>query len=139
MPRTHSPIRREPPRFGARRAGQALVELALFVPVLLLFLGTVVEFGRLHQQTTLAAGAAREGARVAATGGKDTDVAQAISQYASSLEHGALRVGVSPSTRVSGQEVTVTVDVPVTLMTPVVSSLVGPVFTVHGKAVMRVE
>jgi Flp pilus assembly protein TadG len=130
------PMRRD--RF-TRRPGQALVELALFVPVLLLFLGSVIEFGRLSQQSTLAAGAAREGARVAATGGKDTEVAAAVGQYASALDAAALRVAVTPATRVSGQEVTVTVDVPVTLLTPIVSSLIGPVFTVHGKAVMRVE
>jgi Flp pilus assembly protein TadG len=139
MTRPPAPLRRDNSRFGARRRGQALVELALFVPVLLLFLSAVIEFGRLHQQSTLAAGAAREGARVAATGGKDTEVAAAVGRFASALDPAAVRVAVTPSTRVSGQEVTVTVDVPVTLMTPVVSSLVGPVFTVHGKAVMRVE
>lgn len=139
MTRPLVPFRRGDFRLGARRRGQALVELALFVPVLLLFLGTVIEFGRLHQQSTLAAGAAREGARVAATGGKDAEVAAAVGQFASALDPAAVRVAVTPTTRVSGQEVTVTVDVPVTLVTPVVSSLIGPVFTVHGKAVMRVE
>lgn len=138
MAAMRSPMRRDRLRPRAR-AGQALAELALFVPVLLLFLGTVIEFGRLHQQATLAAGAAREGARVAATGGKDAEVAAAVGRFASALDPGALRIGVSPTTRVSGQEVTVTVDVPVTLLTPVVSSLVGPIVTVHGQAVMRVE
>jgi Flp pilus assembly protein TadG len=131
-------MRRDRRRPGAR-PGQALAELALFVPVLLLFLGTVIEFGRLHQQATLAAGAAREGARVAATGGKDAEVSSAVGRFASALDPAALRIAVAPTTRVSGQEVTVTVDAPVTLLTPVVSSLIGPVFTVRGKAVMRVE
>lgn len=139
MTETPTPMRRASSRFAGPRRGQALVEMALLLPVLLLFLGTVIEFGRIYQQASLAAGAAREGARVAATGGKDAEVATAAGQYASALAPGTLGVAVTPSTRVSGQEVTVTVDVPVTLIMPVVSSLLGTVVTVHGKAVMRVE
>lgn len=139
MTEAQTPMRRACSRFAGPRRGQALVELALLLPVLLLFLGTVIEVGRMHQQSSLAAGAAREGARVAATGGKDSEVVTAVGQYASALDPGALRVAVTPATRVSGQEVTVTVDVPVTLVMPVVSSLLGTVVTVHGQAVMRVE
>ncbi|MNS34425.1 TadE-like protein [compost metagenome] len=121
----------------AKRAGQALVELALLLPVLLLLLGTVIEFGGLYQQSALVAGAAREGARVAATGGPDAEVSSAVSAYDARLA--AAQVTVAPAVRTSGQDVTVTVAVPVALTMPGVSALLGPTVTVRGRAVMRVE
>jgi Flp pilus assembly protein TadG len=120
-----------------KRAGQALVELALLLPVLLLLLGTVIEFGGLYHQSTLVAGAAREGARVAATGGPDSEVSTAVSAYDTRLA--TAQVTVAPAVRTSGQDVTVTVDVPVQLTMPGISAVLGPTFTVRGKAVMRVE
>ncbi|MFN3430977.1 MAG: TadE/TadG family type IV pilus assembly protein [Candidatus Sericytochromatia bacterium] len=122
---------------ATRRAGQALVELALFLPLLLLFLGTLIELGGLYEQSTLAAGAAREGARVAATGGLDAEVTQAVGAYAASMA--SAHVTVAPAVRASGQDVTVTVDVPVPLTVPGISAILGPLLTVRGQAVMRVE
>ena len=48
------------------RAGAAMVEIAVVVPVLLLFLLGIVEYGRLMQVSNVTTNASREGARYAA-------------------------------------------------------------------------
>lgn len=52
---------------GQRERGQALVEFALILPVMLLMLFALVDFGRGFYTWLLVTNAAREGARVAAT------------------------------------------------------------------------
>lgn len=58
MTRTH-------PRIGGRR-GQSLVEFALVVPILLLMLVGIIEFGRAWNVSQTVTYAARQGSRVAA-------------------------------------------------------------------------
>jgi Flp pilus assembly protein TadG len=53
-------------RFAKRDDGQALVEFALIMPFLLLFIVGIVEFGRAWNQHEILTDAAREGARKAA-------------------------------------------------------------------------
>jgi len=54
--------------------GAASVELALVLPVLLLVVFGIIDFGRAYNSKILVGAAAREGARVAAHGGSRTDV-----------------------------------------------------------------
>jgi Flp pilus assembly protein TadG len=49
-----------------RRSGQALVEFALIIPVFLLMIFGIIDFGRLVYMNSILSQAAREGARVAA-------------------------------------------------------------------------
>jgi Flp pilus assembly protein TadG len=53
-------------RFAKREDGQALVEFALVMPFLLLFIVGIVEFGRAWNEHEVLTDATREGARVAA-------------------------------------------------------------------------
>jgi Flp pilus assembly protein TadG len=53
-------------RFAKRDDGQALVEFALIMPFLLLFIVGIVEFGRAWNEHQVLTDAAREGARIAA-------------------------------------------------------------------------
>jgi Flp pilus assembly protein TadG len=54
----------EPP---PRRQGQALVEMALILPIMLLILLATIDFGRAYYAGVAMTGAAREGARYAST------------------------------------------------------------------------
>ena len=54
-------------RARGREAGQALVEFAMIVPLLVLLLFALVDFGRAFYTWLVVTNAAREGARVAAT------------------------------------------------------------------------
>jgi Flp pilus assembly protein TadG len=52
-------------RLWARRDGQALVEAAVTIPILLLICTGIFEFGRAYQTWEVLTNAAREGARIA--------------------------------------------------------------------------
>jgi Flp pilus assembly protein TadG len=62
-------------RFAKRDDGQALVEFALIMPFLLLFLIGIIEFGRAWNEHEVLTDATREGARVAAVWNPDATAA----------------------------------------------------------------
>jgi Flp pilus assembly protein TadG len=80
--------------------GSTAVEFALLLPILLLMVFGLIDFGRaLNAQITLTQ-AAREGARVAALGQQNSVVASRVSQAGTGL--GALTVTMCGSTVTSG-------------------------------------
>ena len=62
---------------GNRTSGQAIVEFALLVPILILIVMGVIEFGRLWMTMITLSGAAREGARVAVVTGPNEELVEA--------------------------------------------------------------
>jgi Flp pilus assembly protein TadG len=87
--------------FHRDQRGQALIETAIVLPIMLLVAIGIVEFGRAYQTWQVLTNAAREGARIAVLpGGDDTSVKNRISTY---LKDGAID---KPSTAV----VTITRD-----------------------------
>ena len=73
------------PRTCDHRAGTATVELALVVPLLLLLLMGIIEFGLLFEDFMLLKNAAREGARTGATGNSTTAIADRVENAAAQL------------------------------------------------------
>jgi len=68
-----------------RRAGTATVELALVVPLLLLLLMGIIEFGLLFEDYMILKNAAREGARTGATGDSTTAITSRVENAAAEL------------------------------------------------------
>lgn len=101
-------------------SGQALAELAIALPVLLLMLVGIFEFARAYQIQQVVVNAAREGARQAVLQGVDADSATIIvNTY---LTSGAINNGVVTvtDTNNTGDPTTVHVTVPYTF------ALIGP-------------
>lgn len=120
--------------------GQALVEFALMLPILLLLVVGVMEFGLIINQYMVVAEAAREGARSAALGGSNATVTTVVRAAASQIDGSQLTITIAPSTvRVRGSGVTVTVQKPVQAITKLVTPFFPVDFTVQGTATMRVE
>lgn len=120
------------------RRGQSLVELALCVPLLLMLLCTIIEYGFLLYQTARVAEATREGARFGAQRQLDTAIKDRIVSHLPDLNpSNALRnaitiqektqagVDVAANTRSSGNRLEVTVTYTLRTLTPL-----GAVF--HG-------
>src|SRR4051812_13692369 len=63
------------------RAGVATIEAALLLNVLVLLLAGVLEFGRVLDVWVITRNAAREGARIGATGGTATEVRGRVLTY----------------------------------------------------------
>jgi hypothetical protein len=79
-------------RIRGREAGQALVEFAMIVPLLLLLLFALVDFGRAFYTWLLVTNAAREGARVAATQQGTSPVVTRINDSISGLDSASLAI-----------------------------------------------
>ena len=127
-------------RYMKNNRGQALVEFALIIPVLLLLVVGVMEFGLVINQYMIVTEAAREGARSAALGGTNATVTTVVKTAASQIDTSQLTIVISPTTtRIRGNGVTVTVKKPVKSITQMMSPFFPAGFTVQGSATMRVE
>lgn len=115
--------------------GAAAVELAFVLPVLLLVLFGLVEFGRAYNAQIALTGAAREGARVMAVVNDPAAARTATAAAAPSLNPtlSAASIAITPASCQAGQTVTLTATHPVTFSTP----LFGTTVTLTGKGVMR--
>jgi len=83
-------------RFAHSERGQELIEFALVLPLLLLLVLGIVDFGFLFQRLEVVTNAAREGARIAVlTGYGTTDVQDRVNDY---LEQGGVPIqrGTNP-------------------------------------------
>ncbi|MHA7208943.1 TadE/TadG family type IV pilus assembly protein [Arthrobacter sp. MDT1-65] len=115
--------------------GATAVEFALVVPVLLILLIGVIEFGRVYNAQLQLTAAARESVRVMAIQ-KQPATAQSAALAAAPGLSPALKlenVKVTPSSCTSTTDVTVTISYSVSL----VSGLFANAIPLTGKAVMR--
>jgi len=126
-------------RPGLRRrleGGQATLELALCLPVLMLALLLVVQVGLVVRDQVRAVHAAREAAREAAVSA-DPSRAEAAAQGSSDLDGSRLTVSIS-GRGAAGSRVTATVTYRASTDVPLVGMLL-PDPVLHAEATMRVE
>lgn len=112
-----------------RQEGQSLVEVAFVLPVLLLILLGIFDFGRAIFAYNLVSNAAREGARAAIVDQNPTVVEAEARATAISLDPALMTVTFStctPPIKI-GCEAIVTVDYEWSAITPLMSSVVGPI------------
>jgi len=137
-----------------RESGQALIEAALTVPILLLIAIGIFEFGRAYQTWQILTNAAREGARLAVVPNA-TDVETRVRQY---MQDGQLsKYGTAPVTVDAAATITVnglpvsatkvTIDYPfdfvmlgpVARLIPGSPGTLGSSLTMQASALMRNE
>jgi Flp pilus assembly protein TadG len=127
-------------RAGGRQRGDAIVELALLVPIMMLMLFGVVELGRVVDAWIVVNNAAREGAREAAMAYPDsatTSTAQSatLAYLASGFApRGDISATSVPNVQLTTDTVQVTAQADVQIYTPVFQSMLGGQ-AVHVQAV----
>lgn len=127
------------PAYLRNRRGQALVEMAIVIPVLLLLLASILDLGRVMHDYLTISYAAREGARAAAVGATNEEILTAINNASPSVQITHTPI-IDPATdRKRNVPVTVTINHEVAIVTPLISSIVSNPFPVKAVAVMRVE
>ncbi|WP_102027450.1 TadE/TadG family type IV pilus assembly protein [Salirhabdus sp. Marseille-P4669] len=120
--------------------GQAIVELALALPILLLLVFGMIDFGRIFHTYLTLEHASREAARVASVGGDNNTVLQNVYLVANALDKERLEIQITPEAdRDRGSYVTVTAIYPIEMITPFLEKLVNQPFIIKGETVMRVE
>ncbi|MDK2785235.1 MAG: hypothetical protein PWQ41_541 [Bacillota bacterium] len=130
-------------RFWKSQRGQSLVELALTLPVIVLILFGILEFGRISYSYIVITHAAREGARAGAVGKSDAEIIATIRENAplpnADTNLHITKLEPSESARTSGLPLTVEVAYDVQLVTPLFDKLLPNPFTLKSRVTMRIE
>ncbi|MBD0382375.1 TadE/TadG family type IV pilus assembly protein [Paenibacillus sedimenti] len=120
--------------------GQSLTEFAVILPIFLLLVCGIFDFGRIMYAYMNMNNAAQETVRLGGLGKKDADMAAFAANYVHLGDPNKLKVTISPNdtARQPGDYVTVKLEYPLTFMTPVISKLL-PAPTVKAASTIRVE
>jgi len=138
-------VRRILPRWSRRERGQTLVEFALILPIMLLLIFALVDFGRGFYTWLIVTNGAREGARVGATQQDYNAIMTRIRDATSTLDPGRMTVTITNVQGPRGQPITVDIRYDFDWVTPI-----GPILnivsggnlddiTIRGYASMRLE
>jgi Flp pilus assembly protein TadG len=121
--------------------GQALVEFAIILPIILMLVMGILQFGMMLNSYLAIENAAREGARAGIIGSSDAEIQSLLISTAPSLDPNNLTVTITPNyaTRKSGDTLTVKVTYNYKLNVPIISSLFNNAVLLNGQTSMRVE
>lgn len=121
--------------------GQALVEFAIILPILLMLVMGILQFGMMLNSYLSIENASREGARAGVIGSSDVEIENLIIAASPSLDSNDLTVTVTPNeaSRKSGDTLTVKVTYNYKLIVPIISSLFNNLIVLNGQTSMRVE
>ena len=128
-------------KFFKNEKGQSLVEFVLVIPLLLIILMAIIEFGFMFNSYIVISNASREGARLASLGGSDVEVEERVELVASSLDISLLSVTITPNewNRDRGDMVNVSVEYDYQMLSPIISNILSPFVNLESETFMRVE
>lgn len=123
------------------RKGQSLVETALVLPIILLILTGIIDFGLLFNNYLMISNASREGARSASIGSTDEQIRIVVKSFASTLDTIRLKITISPvqAVRATGDAATVTVQYEYSLITPIIAAFFPDSLQLESSTTMRCE
>lgn len=121
--------------------GQALVEFAIVLPIFLLIVMGIVQFGMVLNSYITIENVSREGARAGIIGSTDEEIQYLIISTSPNLDPKNLTVTITPneSVRKSGDSLVVKVTYNYNLTVPIISSIFNNVIVLNGQTTMRVE
>lgn len=127
--------------FLFREEGQSMVEFAMVLPVLILLLMGIIEFGRVISAYMVINNLAREGARFAAVGKTDSQITTLLFNESATLDQERLEVYFSPAyaDRIKGEPLKVTVNYSVDLITPIIPDFLTNPLPISSECTMRLE
>lgn len=121
--------------------GQALLELALMLPLLIILSFGVLETGRVIHTYLVVNHAAREGAREASLRAADQEITTKVISMLQLQDVNAAEIAISPTEtqRQPGESVTVQVYYPLVIYSPVISNILPNPFAIQSQTTMRIE
>jgi Flp pilus assembly protein TadG len=122
-------------------SGQALVEMALVLPVLLLLLVGILDFGRITYSYAHLHMTAQESVRKGGLGAKDSEIIQFAKNYVHLGDPSQLQVSITPTetNRRPGDYVKVSLKYPLKLYTPLLSAILPVPNYMETDSTVRVE
>lgn len=129
-----------------REDGQSMVEFALILPIFLLILCGIIDFGWLFYNQLSLNNACREGARYAVVNTAEGANTQAIIEHIENttttvFANDGVDINIeysSPGDPTLG-DVTVSLEADITFFTPVLSTVLGKEKTITSTVIMKVE
>ena len=126
--------------------GQAMVEFALVLPIFLLILCGIIDFGWLFYNQLSLNNACREGARYAVVNTADGSNTQAIINHINNstttvFANDGVNIEIeysSPADPTAG-DITVSLEADISFFTPVLSTVLGKEKTITSTVIMKVE
>jgi Flp pilus assembly protein TadG len=121
--------------------GQSLVEFAILLPLLLLLLMGILEFGLMLNSYLSINNSAREGARLGIVDGSNLEISELITNLSTNLNAENLVVNIIPleGSRKSGDTLTVEVVYNYQVIIPIISNILNDVVVLKAKTSMRIE
>jgi Flp pilus assembly protein TadG len=124
-----------------KEKGQALVETALVVPILILFICMIIDTGRIIYAESKLNLVCQESTRIASFGGGYDEIYNYAYSKLDSNSATTLKVSMSPdvSLRTSGNNVTVDLSVDLQYITPLAKLFFTSPFNVKAESTIRIE
>jgi Flp pilus assembly protein TadG len=121
--------------------GQSLVEFAIILPIILLLLMGIVEFGMMLNSYLTIQNVAREGSRLGIVGGSDVEIDTLIRNISPNLTPADLTVDITPAenSRNSGETLTVSITYNYHMTVPIISALFNNVIVLRSQSSMRLQ
>ena len=123
------------------KRGQSVVELAILLPVLLLLLMGIFEFGRIMNAQLVISHASREGVRVASVGGNDEEIIGRVNVALGNLDLSKASISISPisTNRTRGSSVTVKISYDIDVLVPIIEEIIPDPYRLNSETSMRIE
>lgn len=121
--------------------GQSMVEFAILLPILILIVVGIIEFGFMFSGYLALSNASREAVRTVSLGETDAVAIQRAKDVALTLESTKMNVSISPAfaMRDRGNSTTVTIVYEYDFLTPFMEAIFGGNLQLKADATMRVE
>lgn len=128
-------------RFVKDEKGQSLVEFSIILPIVVLVLMGMIEFGLMLNSYLMVENASREGARTGIVGSTDMEIVSQITVVSPGLKNDRLTVNITPteSQRKSGDTLTVSVTYNYQMTVPIISNLFSNPIQLRAQTSMRME
>ena len=130
--------------FKKKDNGQSFVEFALVLPILILLVLGIIQFGIVFYGQVTITSAAREGARMSSIGKSyeviETKISEIVSIPFLNVDLDEIRFYPDPlEPRVFGDPVSVVIPASVNIIVPFLERAVGDVFNISAKSEMRYQ
>lgn len=121
--------------------GQSLTEFALILPIFLLLVCAIFDFGRILYTYMHLNLITQEATRLGGLGEPDNSIVEFAQNHFHIGDANLLEIHISPdeSNRKSGDYITVTLEYPLTYTTPFIAMLFPSPYRVHTDSTIRIE
>jgi Flp pilus assembly protein TadG len=135
------PLRKLGRQLRRSERGQSLVEFAMVLPLFLIIVFGIVDFGRAYSAYVQLNNGAREGARYGAVGKSSSEIQARVRAVTSGLNQGDLAISVSGAQGTKGSTITVSTVYDFDFITPIGSFIagLGSSFNLDASSQMRIE